>query len=77
MAESAEGSVVEVKLSELVKSSSFISIDDFPLEDAIRQKLESCSEVNIVILGCYHVGKSILCSSRRERGTWKRPRRAL
>ena len=63
MAESANGSVVEVELSEIVKSSSFISIHDLPLEDAIRQKLKSCREVNIVILGCYHVGKSTLINS--------------
>ena len=39
------------------------SIRDVPVEDAIRAKLESVSEVNIVVVGCYNMGKSTLINS--------------
>ena len=39
------------------------SIRDVPVEDAIRAKLEGVSEVNIVVVGCYNMGKSTLINS--------------
>ena len=39
------------------------SIRDMPVEDAVREKLEGVSEVNIVVVGCYGMGKSTLINS--------------
>ena len=39
------------------------SIRDVPVEDAIRAKLEGVSEVNIVVVDCYNMGKSTLINS--------------
>ena len=36
------------------------SIKDVPVEDAIRAKLKGVSEVNIVVVGCFDMGKSTL-----------------
>ena len=44
-------------------SISFRSLSDLPLEDAVRQKLESSKELNLLIVGCYQVGKSTLINS--------------
>ena len=44
-------------------SISFRSLSDLPLEDAVRQKLESSKELNLLIIGCYQVGKSTLINS--------------
>ena len=38
-------------------------ISNFPIEDAIRAKLKGVSEVNIVVVGCYDMGKSTLINS--------------
>ena len=45
------------------RSESIDSIHDLPLEDAIRQKLDGSRELNVVIVGCYQVGKSTLINS--------------
>ena len=39
------------------------SIRDVPVEDAVREKLKGVSEVNIVVVGCYEMGKSTLINS--------------
>ena len=39
------------------------TLDDLPLEDAVRQKLDASRELNILIVGCYQVGKSTLINS--------------
>ena len=39
------------------------AIDNLPLKNAVRQRLESSKELNLLIVGCYHVGKSTLINS--------------
>ena len=34
-----------------------------PLEDAVRKKLQSSTKLNVVVLGCYQVGKSTLINA--------------
>ena len=34
-----------------------------PLEDAVREKLQSSTELNIVVVGCFQVGKSTLINA--------------
>ena len=55
--------MAEAKKKTLTHVRSVESIADLPLEDAIREKLESSKELNIVIVGCYQVGKSTLINS--------------
>ena len=38
-------------------------LNDLPLEAADRQRLEASKELNILIVGCYHVGKSALINA--------------
>ena len=45
------------------RTISIESICDLPLEDATRQKLDGSKELNVVIVGCYQVGKSTLINS--------------
>ena len=39
------------------------SVRDVHVEDAVREKLKGVSEVNIVVVGCYEMGKSTLINS--------------
>ena len=34
-----------------------------PLEDAVREKLQSSRKLNVVVVGCYQVGKSTLINA--------------
>ena len=39
------------------------NLSDFPLKNAVRQRLESSKELNLLIMGCYQVGKFTLINS--------------
>ena len=59
-----DGSVGEQAESPTPKSTVEITnISDVPVEDAIRAKLKGVSEVNIVVVGCFNMGKSTLINS--------------
>lgn len=40
-----------------------VKVFDVPMEDAVRQKLESSKELNIAIVGRYNIGKSTLINA--------------
>ena len=50
-------------LDRAARAMSVESIADLPLEDATREKLEGSRELNVVVVGCYQVGKSTLINS--------------
>lgn len=53
------------------------SLQDVPLEDAVREKLKSSKELNMVVLGRYYIGKSTLINSLFYRNGEKYVRRAV
>lgn len=58
-------------------ASPIPSLQDMPLEDAVREKLKGSKELNMVILGRYYIGKSTLINSLFYRKGEKYVRRAL
>ena len=63
MAEKTESEQTQIQLSTGDTTVEIKSIKDVAVEDAIREKLKSVSEVNIVVVGCFDMGKSTLINS--------------
>ena len=63
----AEGGAVPMKEEEV----PITTLSDLSLEDAVRQKLEASKELNILIVGCYQVGKSALINALFYKKRWK------
>ena len=55
----AEGGL-EISSEELERIQCILKL---PLEDAVREKLQTSRELNIVVLGCFQVGKSTLINA--------------
>ena len=55
----AEGGL-EISSEELERIQCILKL---PLEDAVREKLQTSGELNIVVLGCFQVGKSTLINA--------------
>ena len=64
MVESAAASKAEGDIhGKLQRHGSISSINDLPLEDGTRQKLDGSKELNVLVIGRYQVGKSTLINS--------------
>ena len=50
----------EVADSSMFRAQSMASLHDIPLEDATRQKLDGSTELYVLVIGRYKMGKSTL-----------------